>query len=93
MDALIHLYDRVARGGFVIVDDYNSWESCRRAVHDFLATREASPDIRPIDSSGVWWRVPKLQDSKPFGPLNSSRNPGDLKEGTQIDASTFFTGK
>jgi hypothetical protein len=41
----------------VIVDDYHSWESCRRAVTDFLATRNLSPDIQEIDGSAVFWKV------------------------------------
>ena len=57
MDALVHLYDRVSPGGFVIIDDYHSWESCRRAVHDFFATRTDQPNPEPIDSSSVFWRV------------------------------------
>ena len=59
MDALTHLYDRVVPGGFVIVDDYGSWESCRRAVTDFLGSRGCRPDMRKIDSSGVFWRTPR----------------------------------
>ena len=56
MDALTSLYPRVAPGGFVVVDDYGSWPSCRRAVHDYLATRGEQPVIEKIDATGVWWR-------------------------------------
>ncbi len=56
MDALTHLYARVVPGGFVIVDDYGSWESCRRAVHAFLAQRHEQPVIETIDATGVYWR-------------------------------------
>lgn len=58
MDALRHLYHRVSPGGFVIVDDYGSWPSCRRAVTEFLAARGECPDIQTIDFTGVCWRVP-----------------------------------
>ncbi|HEY1879937.1 MAG TPA: TylF/MycF/NovP-related O-methyltransferase, partial [Caulobacteraceae bacterium] len=36
MDALTSLYDKVSLGGFVIVDDYNSFASCKAAITDFF---------------------------------------------------------
>lgn len=57
MDALTHLYHRVVPGGFVIVDDYGSWPSCRQAVSDFLAARGEQPNIQKIDTTGVYWRT------------------------------------
>ena len=56
MDALIHLYHRVSPHGFVIVDDYGSWESCRRAVHDFFEKDHEIPKFEKIDDTGVFWR-------------------------------------
>jgi hypothetical protein len=57
MDTLQSLYDKVSAGGYVIVDDYHSWESCRRAVTDFLASRSLRPEIHTIDWAGAYWRV------------------------------------
>lgn len=57
MDALGALYDRVAPGGFVIVDDYGNWPPCKKAVHDFLRSRGLSPEIINIDGFGAYWRV------------------------------------
>ncbi len=37
MDGLVHLEPKVSPGGFVIVDDYNSWEACRQAVTEVPA--------------------------------------------------------
>ena len=56
MDALTHLYHKVSKGGYVIVDDYHSWPSCRRAVTEFLADSSLSPEITPIDNQSVFWR-------------------------------------
>ena len=56
MDALDALYERVAKGGYVIIDDYGDFESCRKAVHDFLEKKNLAPDIKPIDSNGVYWK-------------------------------------
>jgi O-methyltransferase len=57
MDILTNLYDRVAPGGFVIIDDYHGWEPCKRAVTEFRETRSISNPIVEIDGCGVYWRV------------------------------------
>jgi hypothetical protein len=57
MDALTNLYDKLSPGGYVIVDDYNGWPACRRAVQDFLENRQLTPEIREIDDESVYWRV------------------------------------
>jgi O-methyltransferase len=56
-DALDALYDRVSDGGYVIVDDYHSWPSCRQAVTDFLARRRLAPALRDVDWTAVYWQV------------------------------------
>ncbi len=56
MDALEHLEPKVARGGFVLVDDYGGWESCRAAVEDYRAERGITDEIHTVDWTGVWWR-------------------------------------
>lgn len=57
MDSLNNLYHKVSPGGYVIVDDYNSWPSCRKAVTDFLSMKSMEPDIKTIDFTGVYWQV------------------------------------
>jgi O-methyltransferase len=56
MDALNPLYAKVARGGFVIVDDYFSVPQCKRAITDFRATHGISGPIHQIDDAAVYWR-------------------------------------
>lgn len=58
MQSLTYLYPKVAPGGFVIVDDYNAIEPCRRAVHDYLRGHNLAVDIRPVDWTAVYWRKP-----------------------------------
>ena len=55
MDALENLYDDLAVGGWLIVDDYDI-EACRQAVTDFRAARGVTDEINPIDGYGVCWR-------------------------------------
>lgn len=49
------LYDKVTPGGYIIVDDYGFIESCKKAVHDFLDTRNLKPEIISVDWTGVYW--------------------------------------
>jgi predicted O-methyltransferase YrrM len=60
--ALEALYDRVAPGGFVIVDDYGAIQACRQAVEDFRARRGITAPIETIDWTGRFWRVPRNLD-------------------------------
>jgi hypothetical protein len=58
MDALRSLYHRVSPGGYVIVDDFYAWDSCHRAVTEFLRENRIDADIRPVDWTGAYWKVP-----------------------------------
>jgi Macrocin-O-methyltransferase (TylF) len=55
MDALENLYDDLAVGGWLIVDDYEI-EACRQAVTDFRAARGVTDRINAIDGYGVCWQ-------------------------------------
>jgi O-methyltransferase len=50
------LFQHVAHGGLVIVDDYGSWDGCTRAVHDFLSRTNATEAIRKT-RSGVAYLI------------------------------------
>lgn len=56
MDVLTALEPKVSPGGFVIVDDYNGWEPCKKAVDEYRAERGITSPIVPIDWVGVYWR-------------------------------------
>ena len=56
MEALVHLYDKVSAGGFVIVDDYGALPNCRAAVEDFRRERGIEDPVQPIDWTGVYWK-------------------------------------
>lgn len=56
MDCMKALYDRVTKGGVVIIDDWGALEQCRQAVTDFFESRgEELPEIKTIDWTGVYW--------------------------------------
>jgi len=52
---LMHLFDKVSTGGWIIVDDYECVPACKLAIRDFLSGRGLTPDIRPIDGVGVFF--------------------------------------
>jgi hypothetical protein len=54
--ALEFLYPKLSAGGYVIVDDYQPVEECRRAVHDYLTASGEEPRLVPVDSDAVYWR-------------------------------------
>ena len=50
MVCLEHLYDRVVKGGIVILDDYGAYEGCRKATDEYLARIGIKPYLSPVDS-------------------------------------------
>ena len=55
MDALVALYDKVAVGGFVVVDDY-VLPACAKAIHDFLNRRGITAQLEAVDGAAVFWQ-------------------------------------
>ena len=45
------LYDSVQQGGFVIIDDYGTYDGCRRAVDEFIANRQIRGYLHPVDAA------------------------------------------
>ena len=54
-DILEFLFDSVAAGGRIQVDDYGYWEGCRRALDEFEKERGHSFKLNRIDETGVWF--------------------------------------
>lgn len=48
MICLETLFDYVAPGGLILLDDYHTWDGCSRALHDFLSARAATERIMSI---------------------------------------------
>jgi O-methyltransferase len=62
IQALDALYPKVSPGGYVIVDDYGSWESCRKATDDYRTAHGISDEIVWIDWTGAYWRKGEVPD-------------------------------
>ena len=49
------LYDKVSRGGHILVDDYFSWKGCKLAVDDFRRRRSVTAPLLRVDWTGAAW--------------------------------------
>jgi O-methyltransferase len=49
---LENLFDLLAPGGVLIIDDYGHWAGCMRAVDEFFAARDSKYLFNRIDSTG-----------------------------------------
>ncbi len=56
MDALDALYDKVAPGGFIIVDDYGALLPCKQAITDFRQRHTITDPLEMVDWTGAFWR-------------------------------------
>lgn len=57
--ALEHLYPKLSKGGYLIVDDYNAFEYCQRAVDDYRAHHAITAPIVEIDGEAIYWQKAK----------------------------------
>jgi O-methyltransferase len=61
MQALETLYPKLAPGGFCIVDDFGSVETCRQAVEDYRLYHQITATVENLDADGVYWRKPGVK--------------------------------
>lgn len=56
MDGLLHLYDKLSPGGYIIIDDYGAVPGCKLAVDNFRRINQVKEEIEWIDWTGIYWR-------------------------------------
>jgi O-methyltransferase len=64
MVCLSHLFDFVAPGGLIVLDDYHFWDGCSRALHDFLSRRSAPERIQSIGAVCFLEKKPPADSKK-----------------------------
>jgi len=52
---LEHLYDQVVPGGVVVIDDYATYDGCRKAVDEFIAARGLKVFLAHVDADCRYW--------------------------------------
>lgn len=55
---LNYLYDLVVPGGFIILDDYGTYDGCRKAVEEFFMERGHSPYLNRVDAGCFYFIKP-----------------------------------
>lgn len=51
-------YDCVRPGGYVVLDDYGSWEGCKIATNEFLKKRALDVKLVQVDFTGFYFQKP-----------------------------------
>lgn len=53
---LENLYDKVVKGGFIVIDDYYHWEGCKKAIDEYFGKRKIKITLNKVDQSGVFFQ-------------------------------------
>lgn len=59
MDCMTNLYPQVIKGGLIILDDYNVWDGCARATHDYLSQNNLDVRIYQFKDSTIHFIIKK----------------------------------
>ena len=57
--ALESLYPKLAIGGFVIIDDFNAFQFCKKAVLDYRLSNDINENMIEINRKAIFWRKEK----------------------------------
>jgi len=54
--ALKYLYPKVSEMGYIIIDDYHAFESCKKAVDKYIEMNNINASLKEIDNESVYWK-------------------------------------
>lgn len=91
MDAITVLYPLLNKGGFIIIDDYLDWVSCKHAIDDYRREHGITEPITLVPHKkgehfrGAFWRKGVTNEELPYCPganpsvrPRSAHNPATL---------------
>lgn len=61
-EALHFLYDNVVEGGHVVIDDFQSFDGCRKALYEFFLERDIYPKLKKYPFGKFYFRKGKASD-------------------------------
>jgi O-methyltransferase len=56
IQSITALYPKLSKGGYTIVDDYNAFDACRKAITDYRNQHDIHIPIIEIDKQAIFWR-------------------------------------
>lgn len=56
---LENFYDKVNKGGYIVIDDYGDYEPCKQAIEDFRSKNNITDQIFQTDYTEIWWEKTK----------------------------------
>ena len=66
---LEELYDKVVDGGFIVLDDYWTWQGCRQAIREYLREHQIEGVVfKSVDSHGVYFQKPPSEKAHQSDP-------------------------
>ena len=62
---LEYLYPKISKGGYIVIDDYQSLTGCKKAVDEYLAEHTIKPDMKQVNglvspytfANPVYWQI------------------------------------
>ncbi|APZ92613.1 TylF/MycF/NovP-related O-methyltransferase [Fuerstiella marisgermanici] len=55
-DAIVALYPKLSPGGFCIIDDYNTFDDCKRAITEYREQNHIDEEIHAVGKHAAFWR-------------------------------------
>jgi O-methyltransferase len=77
------LYPRLSTGGYLIVDDYRTFEGCRQAVDEFRRDYGITEALEEVDFPSARWR---REDATPIEPPPAPVRPPKVDGARRTDA-------
>ncbi len=59
MDGLVNSYPKLSVDGYLIIDDWNAVQGCKKAVEDYRAAHGIAEPVIDIDGVGAYWKKEK----------------------------------
>jgi len=53
---LNYFFNKIQKGGYLVIDDYGRWKGCKKAIDEFFAERGIKPNLKESDYTGRYYQ-------------------------------------